>query len=88
MPAVKEIQEFPPLLSYEPHIHYDPHLSLTHNLYVYPLSLNYESQKQFTKVCKSIYIPLDLKVSVLHSQHNIIIIIITLSSYFEDGMVC
>ena len=50
VPSVKEIREFPPLMAYEPHNHYDPYLSLTHNLYVYPLSLNYESQKQFAKV--------------------------------------
>ena len=50
VPSEKEIREFPPLTAYEPHNHYDPYLSLTHNLYVYPLSLNYESQKQFAKV--------------------------------------
>ena len=40
-----------PLAYYEPHYHYYPSLSLINHLYVSPLSLKYDTQKQFPKVC-------------------------------------
>ena len=47
---IREVQEFPPLEEYHPHPHYHISLTYTHYLYLYPLSLKYDSQRNFTKV--------------------------------------
>ena len=46
----KEVKEFAPLNGYHPHLHYYPHTTYINTLYVYPLSLKYDTQKMFTKV--------------------------------------
>ena len=52
--VAKEIREFMPLSYYEPHCHYYPSLSLINHLYVSPLSLKYDTQKQFPKASQVI----------------------------------
>ena len=46
----KEVKEFTPLEAYHPHPHYYPHTVYTNNLFIYPLSLKYDTQKMFAKV--------------------------------------
>ena len=60
----KEVKEFAPLKAYHPHLHYYPHTTYVNTLYIYPLSLKYDTQKIFSKVSASthciyvyVYIP-------------------------------
>lgn len=46
----KEVKEFIPQEAYHPHLHYYPHTTYINTLYVYPLSLKYDTQKMFAKV--------------------------------------
>jgi len=46
----REVKEFAPLEVYHPHLHYHPHTTYINNLYIYPLSLKYDTQKMFAKV--------------------------------------
>jgi len=50
----KEVKEFTPLEAYHPHPHYYPHTIYTNNLFIYPLSLKYDTQKMFAKVSSAV----------------------------------
>ena len=47
---VREAQEFVPVEAFHPHTSYHIHLTYTHHLYLYPLSLKYDTQRNFAKV--------------------------------------
>jgi hypothetical protein len=46
---LREAEEFAPIEAYHPHTNYFMHLTYTHHLYVYPMSLKYDSQRNFAK---------------------------------------
>ena len=47
---IREAQEFVPVEAFHPHTNYYIHLTYTHHLYLYPLSLKYDAQRNFAKV--------------------------------------
>ena len=67
---ILEVQEFPPLEAYNTTTHYYPHLSFTHHLYVYPISLKYDSQKVFTKVRQLSKCPIPVLRAHLANSHS------------------
>lgn len=64
----KEVKEFAPLKAYHPHLHYYPHTTYVNTLYVYPLSLKYDTQKMFTKVSTIITATKPIKINLVNTK--------------------